>query len=74
LEEEIAKVHEELKSYQQTKIAKFDTSVGGLVKQIVSTVLVNGLTIQNQDQLTYEALEAAKKEGMFFIDDEQHTP
>lgn len=65
IEKEYAQAEEELKAYKEAKLRKIDDSIYEILKTISKIVLGKAIPLEEHEQLIIEALNRAKKEGVF---------
>lgn len=61
----LPRLEQELEAYKQHRIQEADQAIGKLVQKISRDVLNKSLTIEDHESIIIDALEKAKKEGIF---------
>lgn len=64
LQDEYAKLEEQLKAYKESRVKEIDNEILQIVQTVTETILQKQLSVTDQQQLVYEALQEAKSQSM----------
>lgn len=65
IDEEFAKAKKDIEAYRANEISYIDKSIGKIILQISKDIIGREINLIDQQNLLFEALDRAKKEGVF---------